>query len=346
MREKLMLAGFAAILFLSACGAKGNEPKESQEPSAPSSVTAESEQEEQKTQPDEAKKVVIENGGRTLTFEKVPERAVSIELGPTQILLALGLEDKIHSVALSDSEYNDCLPEYRDKLLKLKSMIKGLPNFELLLSNEPDFVYGTIYAFGEKLAGKIEDFEKEHIPVYCMTGTCSETPSIADVYKDIADLGKIFRKEEEASALIAKYREREEALKKASAGREVRVLGYDSGDKEAGVAGNGIESEIFRLAGGVNVYGELAQSYAFVNWEDLAVKNPELIVIHNYAPEMMGTAEDKIKMLKEHPALANVDAVKNDRFVVVSLAEVFPGLQVFDAAERIQAKIQEIRAAK
>lgn len=296
--------------------------------------------------PEEVKKVVIENGGRTTTYEKIPERAVSMELGPTQILLALGLEEKIHSVALADFEYNDALPEYRDKLLKLKSMIKGLPTFELLLSAQPDFVYGTVYAFDEKLAGKIEDIEKENIPVYCMTGTCSKIPSIADVYRDIEDLGKIFHKEEEASALIAKYREREEALKKASAGREVRVLGFDSGDKDAGVAGKGIEGEIFRLAGGVNVYEDIEKSYSRVNWEDIAVKNPELIVIHDYAPEMVGTAEDKIKMIKEHPALAEVDAVKNDKFVVVTLAEVFPGLQVFDAAEKIQAKIQEIRAAK
>ena len=71
-----------------------------------------------------------------------------------------------------------------------------------------------------------------------------------------------------------------------------------------------------------------------------------MIVVHEYETEMMGTAEEKIKMLKEHPALKDVDAVKNDHFVVVSLAEVFPGLQVFDAAERIQAKIKEIRAAK
>lgn len=346
MRKKLMLAGLAAMLFLSACGAQGNAPKEVQEPPAQSSVTSKSKPEESKTMPEEGKKVVIENGGRTTTYEKIPERAVSMELGPTQILLALGLEEKIHSVALADFEYNDALPEYRDKLLKLKSMIKGLPTFELLLSAQPDFVYGTVYAFDEKLAGKIEDIEKENIPVYCMTGTCSKIPSIADVYRDIEDLGKIFHKEEEASALIAKCREREEALKKAADGREVRVLGFDSGDKDAGVAGKGIEGEIFRLAGGVNVYEDIEKSYSRVNWEDIAVKNPELIVIHDYAPEMVGTAEDKIKMIKEHPALAEVDAVKNDKFVVVTLAEVFPGLQVFDAAEKIQAKIQEIRAAK
>ena len=351
MRKKLVLLGLVMVmLFISACGEKGEGSKDTDTADVKQSETTGSEKEEasdnKEQASDEDGKVVIENFGHTTTYEKIPERAVSIELGPTTILLALGLEDKILNVALSDSGYENCLPEYREKLSKLDSMIKGLPTLELILSHQPDFVYGTIYALNGNGSFTSKDIEKENIPVYCMTGTCSEKPSIGDVYTDITDLGKIFHKEEEAKALIAKCREREEALKKASAGREVRVMGYDSGDKQAYVAGSGIENDIFRLAGGKNVYEDLDKDFAGVNWEDIAVRNPELIVVHEYATEMMGTAEDKIKTLKEHPALANVDAIKNDHFVVVSLAEVFPGLQVFDAAERIQAKIKEIRAAK
>ena len=324
MRRNLMFLGLVMILFLSACNAKEDKPATQQ----PKTVGQE--------------KVIIENYGRTTTYEKVPERAVSIELGPTQVLLALGLEDKIRSVALADFEYEDCLPEYRDKLSKLDVMIKGLPTLELLLSHQPDFVYGTIYALSGYGETPLTDVEKENIPVYCMTGTCSEKPSIGDVYTDIADLGKIFHKENEAAALIARYQEREKAIKSEYSGREVRIMGYDSGDKQAYVAGKGIESEIFRLAGGVNVYEDSNKAFLGVNWEDIAIKNPEVIVIHEYATEQVGTAEEKIKLFKEHPALKNVDAVKNDNFVVVTLAEVFPGLQVFDAAERIQAKIKSI----
>lgn len=324
MRRNLMFLGLVMILFLSACNAKEDKPATQQ------SETAGSE------------KVVIENYGRTTTYEKVPDRAVSIELGPTLILLALGVEDKIFSVALAEDDYEKCPPEYREKLAKLDVMIKGLPTLELLLSHQPDFVYGTIYALSGYGETPLTDVEKENIPVYCMTGTCSEKPSIGDVYTDIADLGKIFHKENEAAALIARYQEREKAIKSGYSGRKVRIMGYDSGDKQAYVAGKGIESEIFRLAGGVNVYEDSNKAFLGVNWEDIAIKNPEVIVIHEYATEQVGTAEEKIKLFKEHPALKNVDAVKNDNFVVVELAEVFPGLQVFDAAERIQAKIKSI----
>ena len=56
-----------------------------------------------------------------------------------------------------------------------------------------------------------------------------------------------------------------------------------------------------------------------------------------------GTLEDKIKDVKEHPAMADVDAVKNNRFVSVRLIEVFPGLQLFDAVEKIQQGIIQAR---
>ena len=39
----------------------------------------------------------------------------------------------------------------------------------------------------------------------------------------------------------------------------------------------------------------------------------------------------------------DVDAVKNNRFVSVRLIEVFPGLQLFDAVEKIQQGIIQAR---
>ena len=48
------------------------------------------------------------------------------------------------------------------------------------------------------------------------------------------------------------------------------------------------------------------------------------------------------EQLKKNPALENVTAIKNNNFVVVKLVEVFPGLQVFDAADRLNEKIVEL----
>lgn len=47
------------------------------------------------------------------------------------------------------------------------------------------------------------------------------------------------------------------------------------------------------------------------------------------------TAEQKITFMKEHPAFANIDAVKNDRFVVLDYVEATPGPRNIEAVEKL-----------
>ena len=46
-------------------------------------------------------------------------------------------------------------------------------------------------------------------------------------------------------------------------------------------------------------------------------------------------AEDKIAFMKNNPAFANVDAVRNDRFVVLDYVEATPGPRNVDAIARL-----------
>lgn len=287
--------------------------------------------------------IQIENFGVVTTYTNEPQRLIPLSYDAAQILVALGLEEKIVGVATAEGSYLDCLPEYREKLSKLDIIIEGTPNFELLLSKKPDFVYATVYTFGEYGVAPVEDFKKAQIDFYCMNGTFSEKPSISDIYKDIEDLGKIFNKEKEAENLILQLKKRESNLTENRVKTDVKIMAYDSGDKIATTVGQGIENEIISLAGGKNIFEELPNSFEDVSWEEVAKRNPDIIVIHSYDQgETDGTVDEKINRLKENPALKNVKAIKNDNFVVVKLVEVFPGLQVFDAAEKINRKIIEV----
>lgn len=288
-------------------------------------------------------KVVIENYGVTTTYEKPPERIVPLSYDAAQTLVALGLEDKIVGVATAEGSYKDCLPKYQDKLSKLKVIANGTPSFETLLAQKPDFVYATVYSFGKHGVAPVEDFQKEKVNFYCINGTFSKTPSIKDIYKDIEDLGKIFNKKDEAKKLIEELKNREDKFNKDAKKGDVKVMAFDSGDKTATTSGKGIEDEIISLAGGKNVFGDLKNSFEEVSWEDVAKKNPDIILIHSYDQgDTAGTDKEKINKIKNNPVLANVTAVKKNNFVIVKLIEVFPGLQVFDAAEKLNKKISEI----
>ena len=61
-------------------------------------------------------------------------------------------------------------------------------------------------------------------------------------------------------------------------------------------------------------------------------RNPEVVVIVNYGDV---TAEAKIAYMKNNPAFANIDAVKNDRFVVLEYVEATPGPRNIAAVRKL-----------
>lgn len=61
-------------------------------------------------------------------------------------------------------------------------------------------------------------------------------------------------------------------------------------------------------------------------------RNPQVVVIVNYGDV---TAEQKIDFMKQNPAFAEIDAVKNDRFVVLEYVEATPGPRNIKAVEKL-----------
>lgn len=291
--------------------------------------------------------VTIETYKNTFTFTKVPERVVSLSFSETQLLVALGLQDKIVGIATAETGIADCLLEYQEDLRKLKVISDSTPNLEVLLESNPDFVVGTVYSFTEYGVAPAADFVKNNIPYYALRGTYVENPEIGDTYKDIENLGKIFKVEDRAEALIKRLKERE-AQYAAHAPKEksCKVFVYDNGnEKQASTIGDkSLDEKIISMAGGQNIFNDIEYG-GRVSWEEIAVRNPQLIVIYDYNDgNTNGTLEEKIAELKNNPALSDVEAIKHNHFTSVQLIEVFPGLQIFDAIEKIQTAIEGITA--
>jgi len=66
-------------------------------------------------------------------------------------------------------------------------------------------------------------------------------------------------------------------------------------------------------------------------------KNPEAVVIVNYGSV---TAEQKRDFMKNNPALAGIDAVKNDRFVTLDYVEATPGPRNIRAVRKLADAFQ------
>ena len=81
--------------------------------------------------------LTLENCGYKETFTKAPEHVVALGQNTAEILLLLGLEDKIAATAFWPTKV---LPQLADKNAKIKTLTVEIPTLESVLAQTPDFV--------------------------------------------------------------------------------------------------------------------------------------------------------------------------------------------------------------
>ncbi|WP_025025973.1 ABC transporter substrate-binding protein [Caldalkalibacillus mannanilyticus] len=274
----------------------------------------------------------IQNFHRLVTFEERPKRAVSLNGHTTEIMLALGLEDVMVGTAHQNV---DILPEFKDTYEKIPILAEKYPSLEVLLGVEPDFVFGRSSAFdGANAIGTVEDLESYGIKSYVSKGTYTLGATMDDVYEDILHLGRIFQVEDRANELVATMQTQIKEIQKQVGEVEtpIRVAVMDQGGDQMFTACQSLQTTLIKMAGGHNVFDDIAKTWARVNWEELVERDPEVIVINNYGDV---AAEAKIEELLQNPSLQNVTAIKNKHFVVLSLSSVFEGVRNVEALETL-----------
>ncbi len=114
-------------------------------------ATATTKVEAEKTETAAKFPVTINNCGLSITYDAPPERAVTMNQAATEIMLALGLEKHMVGTAFMDDKI---LPEFADAYAGIPILSEKYPSQEVLLTSEPDFVYGVYRtAFGDEAAG-------------------------------------------------------------------------------------------------------------------------------------------------------------------------------------------------
>ncbi len=288
--------------------------------------------------------VTVKSCDRQVTFDKAPTRAIANDVNLIEMMLALGLRDQMVGYT-GVSGWKTLDEGLRSGIAELPELSAKYPTREVLAGAEPDFFFAG-WNYGMTVGGEVtpETLAPLGIQVYELTESCifvgpKSKSSMEDMYADILNLGTIFGVDAKAQALVAGYKAR---LAEVTAGvdREVplRVFVYDSGEETPFTAGAyAIPTALIEAAGGVNIMDDLEKSWATVAWEPVVERNPEVIVIVNYGDV---TADQKIAFLEANPAFANVDAVKNDRYVVLEYVEATPGPRNIAAVEKLVAGFQ------
>lgn len=274
--------------------------------------------------------VTVDNYGREVTVARTPRRALAFGPNCTELLIALGLGDKIVGNTL-DNHSRGPLPEYAAEYAKVPELNYGSATREAVLTSGADFVFGIDWEFGGG-GLDIAELEENGMNVYV-----ERAANFDEAYKEIRDLGKIFGIEARAEEFVKEQERRMKAVADKIKGREpLRVLVYDSGS--SGVftcSGDNFESLLIERAGGENVFGGLGgKQWVTVSYEEAVLREPQVIVIHDYDSP---SVEAKIAEIKANSALSQLECVKNNRFVTIALECVLPGSRIAYAVERFAA---------
>lgn len=284
--------------------------------------------------------LTIENCGLTYTYAAPPEQAVTMNQAATEIMLALGLEDKMIGTAYLDDVI---LPSLAEAYNSVPVLAAEYPSQELLFSHEPDFVYGVYRsAFADEAAGPREELMGLGINSYLSVASCEdetlrpELATLETLYTEIQNIADIFGVSERGEALIAEMQTRLDVVT-TTIGDDVEpvsIFWFDSEDGGSPFVGAccGIPNEIIRQVGGENIFADAEGNWATVSWEEVIDRDPEAIVVVHAA---WSTAEEKIELLTTNPAYASIKAVQDERFIIVPFSATTLGIRNVDAIEDV-----------
>lgn len=272
--------------------------------------------------------VAVDNYGTKVEVKGVPDKILTLGPNTTELMVALGLEDKIVGTSLANHSRGP-LPEYADKVKKLKELNHASATNEAVKTSGATFIYGIDWEFGN------EGLNRDELQEFGITSYLNSAKTLEDQYKEIRDIGKIFHVEDRAEAFIKDQQDRIEKVQEKVKGKTpVKVLVYDSGNNGIFTAsGSNFESLLIEKAGGVNVFGDKKdKDWMTVSYEEAIKRNPDVILIHDYDSP---SVEEKIKEIKANPVLSQLPAVKNNRFAVITLESVLPGDRMAYTVEKL-----------
>ena len=277
--------------------------------------------------------VVIENGDRTVTFTEMPTGVLYANLYSAENMVMLGLGDYIVGKNVHTNPAEVPLPELADAFENIPEIERSNEN---AVASGADLLIGQISAFKDTAWGSYEQLEAEGINCLTITGTLVADETVEDVYTDIENLGKIFKVEDKAAALIADMKasiaETGSKVADVAEADKPNVFVFDMyKEDQIYTTAAGLESNLIELAGGINATRNQADSrWFYTSVETLIAANPDIIIINDYGSQ---TVEEKIAYITGNPACSDIPAVVNNKFLVIPLVTVMQDIRAASACQ-------------
>ncbi len=252
--------------------------------------------------------------GHEVTIEEEPERIVSMTPSTTEILYALGLEDRI--VGVTDfCNY----PEAAVEETKIGGTDAGL---EPVMAVEPDLVVSTNMNDQET----VERLMEMGYPVVAINSL-----SIDDVYHAIALLGQATGKVAQSGTIINEMKSKYNSLMEKMERVDERPLVFYEvwDDPYMSVNDDTFIGQLIVKAGGENLTGDAQSGYPTVSVETIIDNDPEVYIL----PTGHGNVK-RMTDIENRTGFGDMSAVTNERIYLVDQEIISrPGPRIIEGLE-------------
>ncbi|MBN8292129.1 ABC transporter substrate-binding protein [Rhodobacter sp. NTK016B] len=303
--------------------------------------------------------LTLDNCGVELTFDAAPEGVVSVGQAATEILYALDLGERVLGTSVW---FTSVLPQFGAVNEIVPRIADNDPSFESVVSLRPDLVAVQYewHVGPQGIVATREQFADLGIATYVLPSDCIgkdnstgsdgtrlERYAMDSLYQGVDELARIFDSPERGTALVEELRTREAAAIETARALDLddasAVFWFSSAemDTDPFVAGRGGVPAYMMQALGLRNIIESDEEWPVVGWESIARANPTIIVLARMDRRRFEAddVERKLDFLRTDPVASQMDAVRNNRIVILDAHGMDPSIRNIDALETLSAAL-------
>ena len=298
--------------------------------------------------------LTIENCGVTAVIEYAPQQAVSLDQNATEIMLSLGLADRMVGTASWTDPVLETLAADNEKVPRLSD---NAPSYEVLMAADPDFVaasFGRHYKVGGVVTR--DRLTENGVPSYLSPTDCDQNQSINGggqrtqpltdeaLFQEIREIAEIFDVQQKGEQLIQELETRADAATQGIKKYDATVAFWFADTKTPYMAGGkGAPQYLATSTGMTNVFADQTDDWPALTWESVVEADPQVLVLGDLKRDRFpgDRLDDKISFLTQDPLTQNMAAVQEEHFIPLHGAEMNPSIRYVEGLEKIRDWMDE-----
>lgn len=272
----------------------------------------------------------------TQTYAAVPTKVITNMPSATDLLLELGLQDKIVGILSPDNAPAEKWAEAYNSLTVIAD--KKTVSKEVIVGAEPDLVIGRAMPFTDDTMGTVNFYNDMGIPVYIQVASNFELEqSLDNIIVDIKNVGKIFNVQEKANAYADELQQRLDnimnqvsQLPEQETIKVLYMVTYADQTFNSFGANSVLQESMLSLLNAENV---LETGSGSLTNENLIALNPDVIVYITSDKNAL-TDENAVETLLNDSIIQSVPAIANGKIITIAYDDLMDyGTRLFDTLE-------------